>query len=140
MITVCGLDFIMPETIYRPIQALLSRIVSLWVKPDVLPDNPGSLIDPGKPVLYILEVGGIADRTALQITCKTHNLPLPGNPLSFGMATSRSSVDVLKKRQGFIFRKHRMVRSRLLSNFVKAGVESDCGDCSSVHLLGASAG
>lgn len=128
MITVCGLDFIMPETLYRPIQALLSRIVSLWVKPDVLPDNPGRLIDAVKPVLYILEVGGIADRTALQIICKTHNLPLPGNPLSFGTATSKSSVDVLKKRQGIIFRKHRMVRSRLLSNIVQAGVEADCGE------------
>lgn len=118
----------MPETLYRPIQALLSRIVSLWVKPDVLPDSPGNLIDSGKPVLYILEVGGIADRTALQITCKTHNLPLPGNPLNFGTATSKSSVDVLKKRQGVIFRKHRMVRSRLLSNFVQAGLEADCGE------------
>jgi glycerol-3-phosphate O-acyltransferase len=118
----------MPETFYRPIQALLSRIVSLWVRPDVLPVDPGSLIDSGKPVLYILEIGGIADRTALQIACEKLKLPPPGNPLNYGTASTRSSVDVLKKRQGVIFRKHRMVRSHRLSRFVQAGVEADCGE------------
>lgn len=118
----------MPDTLYRSIQALLSRIVSLWVKPDVLPVGPGSLIDTEKPVLYILEIGGIADRAALQIACKKHKLPAPGNPLTFGTASAKSSVDVLKKRQGIIFRKHRMVRSRRLSKFVQAGVEDECGE------------
>lgn len=128
MITVYGLDLIMPDTLYRPIKALLSRIVALWVKPDVLPTSPSNLINPDIPVLYILEIGGIADRTALQIACKLHNLPPPGNSLRFGSATANISVDVLKKRQGVIFRKHRMIRSRRLSNFVQAGVEADCGE------------
>ncbi|MFT5894452.1 MAG: glycerol-3-phosphate O-acyltransferase [bacterium] len=118
----------MPDTLYHPIQALLSRIVSLWVRPDVLPVSPGSLINSGKPVLYILEIGGIADRTALQIACKKHKLPPPGNTLNYGTASAKSSVDVLKRRQGVIFRKHRMVRSRRLSNFVQAGVEADFGE------------
>ncbi len=118
----------MPDTLYHPIQVLLSRIVSLWVRPDVLPVSPGSLINSGKPVLYILEIGGIADRTALQIACKKHKLPPPGNTLNYGTASAKSSVDVLKRRQGVIFRKHRMVRSRRLSNFVQAGVEADFGE------------
>lgn len=118
----------MPDTIYAPIQTLLSRIVSLWVKPDVLPETPGSLIDSDKPILYILEVGGIADRTALQIACKKYGLPPPGNSLTFGSATINSSVDVLKRRQGVIFRKHRMVRSRTLAKIVQAGVEADCAE------------
>ena len=118
----------MPDTIYGPIQTLLSRIVSLWVKPDVLPETPRGLIDSAKPVLYILEVGGIADRTALQIACKQHELPPPGNSLNFGTASIKSSVDVLKKRQGIIFRKHRMVRSPQLSTLVHAGVDAECGE------------
>jgi len=125
MISKYGLDFIMPDNLYRLIQALLSRVVSLWVNPYVLPNDPDGLIDSNQPILYILEVGGIADRTALKIACNKHNLPSPGNPLNFGTASAKRSVDVLKKRRGALLRKQRMVRSQMLSMFVQAGVKAD---------------
>lgn len=128
MITVCELDFIMPDTVYHPIQRVLSRILSLWVKPDVLPVDPSSLIDPNKPILYLLEVGGLADRTALEIICKNNKMPAPRATLTYGSVSFANSVDVLKQRKGIIFRKHRNVVSPRLSQLVDEGVKQDLGE------------
>ena len=118
----------MPESLQTLIQNVLSRILSLWVKPDVLPDNPATLINPELPILYVLEVGGVADRTALRIICQHHGLPLPTNELVFGKATERTSVAVLQRRQGTVFRKHRNVMSAALIRLVKAGCDTDAGE------------
>lgn len=115
----------MPDTVYHPIQRVLSRILSLWVKPDVLPVEPSSLIDPDKPILYVLEVGGLADRTALDIICKNNNMPAPRDDLTFGSVSFPNSVDVLKQRKGLIFRKHRNVLSPRLSQLVEEGVNNE---------------
>lgn len=115
----------MPDTVYHPIQRVLSRILALWVKPDVLPVEPSSLIDPDKPILYVLEVGGLADRTALEIICKNNNMPAPRDTLTFGSVSFPNSVDVLKQRKGLIFRKHRNVLSPRLSQLVDEGVNNE---------------
>ncbi len=67
----------MSNAVYRIIRNLPLRILSWWVKPQVLPESPGSLIDPNLPVLYVLEVGGVADRTALQMACARQALTVP---------------------------------------------------------------
>lgn len=100
----------------------------LWVKPDVLPHDPGKLINPDLPVLYILEVGGAADRAALEMVTATCALKRPGAQLSFGAAQESSSVDVLRRRQGTIFRKHRWTISRRLERLVEAGAQADAGE------------
>lgn len=123
----------MPETIYRPIHALLSRIAALWIEPVVLPDDPAGLIDSGKPILYILETGGIADWTALEIACKKHALSKPGNPLSFGTARRKNSVAVLKMRRGVLFSRYRIAQSQQLAGLVHAGVQAE--DCPELQIV-----
>jgi len=65
----------MPQRVVKPVNSLLMRIVSQWVKPEVLPEHPDTLIDSDIPVVYVLESGGLFDLTALSILCETHNLP-----------------------------------------------------------------
>jgi len=115
----------MPEPVYSLIQNTLSRMLAMWVKPAVLPEDPLRLIDTGKPILYILEVGGAADHTALQIACERSHLPPPGQTLAYGNITEKSSVDVLQRRRGIIFRRHRNVLSKRLSRLIQAGVHTD---------------
>ncbi len=118
----------MPETAFPSIQSVLSRVLGLWVKPDVLPEDPSSLIDPDKPVLYLLEVGGIADRAALEIACKEKNLPAPGKPLSFGTKQLRHSVDVLNQKRKWTNRKSLRPISQKISQLVDAGMAEDAGE------------
>jgi len=118
----------MSDTLSSTPQAILSRLLSIWVKPDVLPNDPRSFIDPSLPVLYILEVGGVADKAALDIACRQYNLPSPSKRLTYGNVSVRRSVDVIKRRQGLLFRKHRNVLSKQMSELVKAGVADNHGE------------
>ncbi len=107
---------------------LPQRLMSYWVKPAVLPAEPAQLIDPELPVLYVLELGGLADRTALQLICARHGLPDPNGRLLYGSLTEKSSVDILKQRQGTVFRPHRLLLSKKLSRIVAAGMEEGAGE------------
>ncbi|MBX2878551.1 MAG: glycerol-3-phosphate 1-O-acyltransferase PlsB [Granulosicoccus sp.] len=102
----------------------LTNMMRLWVKPSVLPSNPAQMIDPGLPVLYVLEFGGAADRAALEIVARQFQLIAPGSGLNFGSQRESSSVDVLKRRQGTIFRKHRWVISRRLTRLVNTSASN----------------
>lgn len=121
-------ETIMPETLQSLLDKVLTRLLGLWVKPDVLPDNPLSLINPDLPVLYVLEVGGVADRAALAIVARRLSLPDPSGKLVFGDARERLSVDVLQQRQGIFFRKHRHVVSRRMRRLVAAGIDESAGE------------
>ncbi len=112
----------MPETFRSITERLLTRLMDLWVKPDALPDNPSKLIHPELPVLYVLEVGGIADRAALSIIARKWSLPDPAKPLMFGNIRETSSAAVLQQRRGGIFRTHRHVVSDRLTRLVTQGV------------------
>ncbi len=118
----------MPDSAHALLHSLLSRLLAMWVKPTVLPADPAVLINPNVPILYVLEVGGAADRIALQLVCKQHNLPDPQQPLSFSTARERTSVVVLQRRQGLIFRRHRHTISTRLIRLVEAGMSSNSGE------------
>ncbi|MFK7862306.1 MAG: glycerol-3-phosphate 1-O-acyltransferase PlsB [Granulosicoccus sp.] len=124
----------MPETLLSLIDRLLTRLMSLWVKPDVLPDDPSTLINPDLPVLYVLEVGGVADRAALAIVARRLSLPDPADRLIFGRARERRSVAVLQQRQGALFRKHRHVVSKRISRLVAAGADQATGELQIVPI------
>lgn len=113
---------------YKLLESLLSSCLSLWVKPTVLPDNPATLINPDLPLLYVLEVGGLADRTALTLICKRFNLPNPASALQYGAATESSSVVVLQHRRGFALKRHRHVMSPQLKRLVAAAVPLEAGE------------
>lgn len=88
----------MPQPLLTLIQKPLMQLVSTWVKPAVLPANPLDLIDPNLPIVYVLESGGLADQTALDIITKSHHLPAPFSPVNFGSCYETTCVSVLKHR------------------------------------------
>lgn len=63
-----------------PVKRLIDKLLSLWVKPTVLPSHPVSLLDdssPENPVLYVFEHNSRTDHAALKIVCTQYNLPDP---------------------------------------------------------------
>ncbi len=118
----------MHDRFYRLVEKQITRMLSLWVKPAVLPEHPQAVIDPEKPVLYVLEKGGLADRATLNQVCQKFNLPPPGAQLDYGNLQESSSVDVLRHRQGFVMRRHRLVRSQRLKRLVNTRLTQNPGD------------
>lgn len=125
----------MPQCIPRMIDRLLHglrtlplRLQSRWIRPDVLPADPASLINPDLPVLYLLEVGGVADRLALQQVCRRSGLPDPGGRLKYGNQSESVSFDVLKRRPAGLFQAQRPLLSRRLSRLVAASLEPGAGE------------
>jgi len=75
-----------------------------------------------------LEKGGLADRAALNLVCDQLGLPLPTNPLNYGHASESSSVDVLRHRRGFLFRRYRLVKSQRLQRLINARLSDAPGE------------
>ncbi len=123
---------IMPQTLQTFVDSLLIRVMRFWIRPEVLPEDPNSLINPELPVLYVLEAGGLADKAALTIAAERLSLPHPDNELLFGKKRFRTSVDVLRQRHSLFFRRRRSKRpsttSELLTSLVKAGENGDAGE------------
>jgi len=82
----------MHQGLYKLTEKLFTRILSWWVKPDVLPVEPRKLLDPDLPVLYVLEKGGLADRAALSMVCERLGLPRSTDPLNYGQASESRLV------------------------------------------------
>jgi len=118
----------MHQGLYKLTEKIITKTLSFWVKPDVLPLQLQGLLNPDLPVLYVLESGGLADRAALNIICQQHGLPTPSNALKYGTASESSSVDVLKRRRGVIFRRHRLVKSQRLSRLLETRVADKPGE------------
>ena len=110
---------------YPLLHKALYRVLRLWVKPDVLPTSPSTLIDPDVALIYVLEVGGVADYTALRIICEQENLPRPYDDVVFGAARENTRLVVLQQRQGRVFTRHRLVSSERLARLVDAGLATD---------------
>lgn len=128
MIAAATISVIMPQLLQTLRPSLITRIMGLWVKPAVLPADPGTLINPELPVLFVLEVGGAADRAALEMVAASFSLQHPRARLKFGSLNESSSVDVLRRRQGTVFRRHRWVISPRLERIVKHSVEAESGE------------
>jgi len=118
----------MHQGLHNLIEKLITRVFALWVKPDVVPDDPKSLLDATLPVLFVLEKGGLADRAALNIVCKKYALPDPIIPLRYGNTKESSSVDSLRHRRGIIFRRRRLVQSQRLKRLIEERVANASGE------------
>ena len=119
---------IMPDTLRYLIERLLTKVMSTWVKPDVLPADPLSVINPDLPLLYVLEVGGAADRAALAIVARRLSLPAPSSSLAFGNVRERSSVVVLQRRRGTLFKRSTHVVPQRMARLVEAGLQENVGE------------
>jgi len=118
----------MHEGLYNLIEKVTTRIFALWVKPDVVPVQPATLLDPELPVLFLLEKGGLADRAALHQICKQYELPSPSTPLIYGQQRESNSVDALRHRPGFVFRRRRLVQSQRLARLIEERIGNDPGE------------
>jgi glycerol-3-phosphate O-acyltransferase len=62
---------------------LLRRILSLWVRTTLRPEDIGARLGAGSaPVCYVLERRSVSDLAVLQNACAAHRLPRPGGRLS----------------------------------------------------------
>jgi len=109
----------------RPLYWVSGRIFAIWARPAVQPEDPAGLFpDPDVPVCYVLETGGLADTLALERLCRIHGLPSPTGPLEFGGTSEGSRVVVLRRMQGFLFRRPRLTGSMRLKRIVQAAADS----------------
>ncbi len=109
--------------VFRPWYWFSGKVFATWARPAVQPEKPAELLtDADVPVCYVLEHGGLADTLALERICKIHGLPLPTDNFRFaGLDESRRTV-VLRRMQGFIFRRPSKKGSARLKRLVEAGV------------------
>ncbi|NOX68473.1 MAG: glycerol-3-phosphate 1-O-acyltransferase PlsB [Gammaproteobacteria bacterium] len=112
--------------LFRPLYWFAGRIFSTWARPAVQPEKPAELLsDPGVPVCYVLETGGLADTLALERVCRLHGLPLPTESLSFSGIREGARVIILRRMSGFVFRRPRSQGSRRLRRIVNAASGAD---------------
>ena len=107
--------------ITRPLYWLAGKVFSLWARPAVQPETPTELISDGdSAVCYVLETGGLADLLALERACSTHGLPSPTEPFDFcGHRENKRNV-ILRRTDGFLFRRPRKAGSTRLKSLVEA--------------------
>jgi len=71
-------------TAYTPFERLLlplvRRLVALWVRPSVLPDDLGDGVDPRRRVVYVLEKRSVVDLAVLDYVCTERGLTAPLAP------------------------------------------------------------
>ena len=107
--------------ITRPFYWLASRVLSLWARPVIQPDEPYSLItDSSAAVCYVLETGGLADLMALERAARLHNLPSPISPFTCCGITENARVVVLRRSKGWFYRRASGVASPRLKRLVAA--------------------
>lgn len=108
--------------LFRPWYWSAGKIFGTWARPTVQPDDPAGLLAHSTgPVCYVLETGGLADTLALERACEKHGLPSPSQPLKFSNVREPSLV-VLRRMQGFLFRRRRAQHSMRLRRLVEASI------------------
>ncbi|HWJ05939.1 MAG TPA: glycerol-3-phosphate 1-O-acyltransferase PlsB [Steroidobacteraceae bacterium] len=59
---------------------LVRRLVALWVRPSVLPEDPRARLPAGRHVVYVLEKRSVVDLAVLEHVCRERDLPDPHAP------------------------------------------------------------
>lgn len=114
------------------IQGLIDRLLSLWVKPTVVPTDPASIFageSSSIPVLYVFEHKSRTDHAALKIVCQQHNLPLPDQDFQFGKIQYASSTEVLKRSRRRPFSKLTFTPSKKYAQLLHEVTEDPDIDC-----------
>lgn len=114
------------------LQGLIDRLLSLWVKPTVIPLPPIDLFkkqNPTDPVLYVFEHKSRTDRAALKIICQQHQLPSPDSSFQLGKIQYTTSTDVLKQKRRRLSTKPATAPSKKYGQLLKEISESESNDC-----------
>lgn len=115
----------MPERVVKPVNSLLMRIVAKWVKPEVLPSQPQTLIDADIPVMYVLDSGGLFDLTALTILCEKFDLPHPEGNFNYDTLRLRRRSVALKVSPPFGIGKARRSVPKVLQRIIDTALAGD---------------
>ena len=91
-------DFTAFERLALPI---VRWLVTLWVRPSVLPDDVSTQRDPERVPVYALEKRSVIDLAVLEYVCRARGLTEPLAPVG-AAGELRSSLLFLERRTGFL--------------------------------------
>ena len=111
------------QHLLRPWYWFAGKVFAFWARPAIHPDDPAALLAcADAPVCYVLETGGLADTLALQRLCAKHGMPIPTEALEFCDNKEGHRIIVLKRMQGFIFRRRHATGSNRLKRLIDASI------------------
>ena len=117
--------------------ALLRRLLYLWVKPAVLPEQLGTLgLDPARPVCYVLDERYLSNLLVLieetrraGLPPPRAGLPPPRAPLALGALKSKRSFFFIERARRLVATaKERYGHSPLLVDMVRAALADPACD------------
>ncbi len=110
----------------RPLYWLAGKVFSMWARPAIQPEIPTELItDSDAEVCYVLENGGLADLLALERAAAMHGMPSPTQPIEFCGHQEYKSFIVLRRMEGFWYRRPRKTGSQRLKRLIEAAENGD---------------
>jgi glycerol-3-phosphate O-acyltransferase len=103
------------------INRILRRLLFLWVRVEAYPQpQPGDVLDPERPVLYVLADRGLSDLLVLSQVTIRHRLPDPLARIPIADLQQHHSVYSLASRSPLTdWMKRRRKRSPMLSEFIQ---------------------
>jgi len=106
----------------RQFNRFLRWILFLWVKVEVFPDDdPRSMLDPERPILYVLADRGLSDLLVLTEITTRYDLPDPRARIPIVELAQHHSVYSIASRSPLTdWIKRRRKRSVLLNDFISA--------------------
>ncbi len=110
----------------RQFNRLLRWILFLWVRVEAFPQpDPAALLDPDRPVLYVLADRGLSDLLVLGQLTRQHGMPDPlaRSPLA-ELRRHHSVYSVASRNPVTDWIRRRRKRSPLLSDFINAFAEN----------------
>jgi len=110
--------------------ALLRRLLYLWVKPAVLPEQLGTLgLDPARPVCYVLDERYLSNLLVLIEETRRAGLPPPRAPFALGALKSKRSFFFIERARRLVATaKERYGHSPLLVDMVRAALADPACD------------
>lgn len=111
----------------RQFNRFLRWILFLWVRVEVFPDDdPHSVLDPERPILYVLADRGLSDLLVLTEIAQRYNLPDPRAPIALAGFAGHHSVYSIAARSPLIdWIKRRHKHSAMLTDLIDAFGEDD---------------
>ena len=110
----------------RPLYWLAGKVFSIWARPAIQPEIPTELItDSDAEVCYVLETGGLADLLALERAAAQHGMPSPTQSFEFCGHREYKRFIVLRRMEGFWYRRPRKTGSKRLKRLIEAAENGD---------------
>ena len=111
----------------RQFNRFLRWILFLWVRVEVFPEeNLRSVLDPERPILYVLADRGLSDLLVLTEITRRYQLPDPRDPIPIDALRQHHSVYSIAARNPLIdWLKRRRKHSVLLTDFIAAFNEDE---------------